>query len=155
MELAHTQDHILLHRWHHSRDAEAFRALVERHAGLVYAAAHRVLRDATDAEDVSQECFITLARSRSLPERHLGAWLYTVAVNRAKDHIRGAARRRKREELHGAAQLDAVETNWDDTLAHVDEAIAALDDELRNVIIAHFLECTKTLRSDDGERRAG
>lgn len=140
MELAHTQDHILLHRWHNRRDAEAFRALVERHAGLVYAAAHRVLRDPTDAEDVSQECFITLARSKSLPERHLGAWLYTVAVNRAKDHIRGAARRRKREELHGAALPGAVEANWDDTLAHVDEAIASLDDELRQVIIAHFLE---------------
>lgn len=140
MELAHAQDHILLHRWHHSRDAEAFRALVERHAGLVYAAAHRVLRDVTEAEDVSQECFITLARTRKLPERHLGAWLYTVAVNRAKDHIRGASRRRKREEIHGEAHPQSVEANWDDTLAHVDEAIAALDDELRHAIIAHFLE---------------
>jgi len=75
MELTHTTDRILLHRWRASRDAEAFRALAERYAGLVFAAAHRVLRDPSEAEDVAQECFLTLAQARKPPERNLGARL--------------------------------------------------------------------------------
>lgn len=140
MQITHTTDLILLHRWRASRDAEAFRALAERYAGLVYAAAHRVLRDASEAEDVAQECFLTLAQARKPPERNLGAWLHAAAVNRAKNHIRGEVRRRLREQHYDALQPDRIQIELDDTLAHVDEAIAALDDELRHVIIAHFLE---------------
>lgn len=140
MEMAHTTDLILLHRWRASRDAEAFRALAERYAGLVFAAAHRVLRDPSEAEDVAQECFLTLAQARKPPERNLGAWLHAAAVNRAKNHIRGEVRRRQREQNYDALQPDHIQTELDDTLAQVDEAIAALDDELRHVIIAHFLE---------------
>lgn len=140
MEITHTTDIILLHRWRASRDGEAFRALAERYAGLVFAAAHRVLRDVSEAEDVAQECFLTLAQARKAPERNLGAWLHTAAVNRAKNHIRGEVRRRQREQHYDALQPDRIQIELDDTLAHVDEAIAALDDELRHVIIAHFLE---------------
>lgn len=140
MELSNTTDLILLHRWRASRDAEAFRALAERYAGLVFAAAHRVLRDSSEAEDVAQECFLTLAQARKPPERNLGAWLHAAAVNRAKNHIRGEVRRRQREQHYDALQPDRIQTELDETLAHVDEAIAALDDELRHVIIAHFLE---------------
>ncbi len=140
MEFSNTTDLILLHRWRASRDAEAFRALAERYAGLVFAAAHRVLRDPSEAEDVAQECFLNLAQARKPPERNLGAWLHTAAVNRAKNHIRGEVRRRQREQHYDALQPDRIQIELDDTLAHVDEAIAALDDELRHVIIAHFLE---------------
>lgn len=140
MELTNATDLILLHRWRASRDAEAFRALAERYAGLVFAAAHRVLRDPSEAEDVAQECFLTLAQARKPPERNLGAWLHAAAVNRAKNHIRGEVRRRQREQHYNALKPDHIQTDLDDTLAHVDEAIAALDDELRHVIIAHFLE---------------
>ncbi len=140
MEITNATDLILLHRWRASRDAEAFRALAERYAGLVFAAAHRVLRDASEAEDVAQECFLTLAQARKPPERNFGAWLHTAAVNRAKNHIRGEVRRRQREQTYDAVQPDHIQMELDDTLAHVDEAIVALDDELRHVIIAHFLE---------------
>jgi DNA-directed RNA polymerase specialized sigma24 family protein len=42
--------------------AEAFQTIVSRHAGMVYATCRRILRNATDAEDMAQECFETLAQ---------------------------------------------------------------------------------------------
>ena len=43
-------DQATLERWVSHRDAEAFRVLVHAHAGMVFSACHRVLKDAADAE---------------------------------------------------------------------------------------------------------
>ena len=53
----------LLSRYHRHGDAEAFRSLVESHAGMVHATASRVTRDTMLAQDVSQETFLALARN--------------------------------------------------------------------------------------------
>ena len=54
-------DHALLERWLTNRDAEAFREIVDRYAGMVYGTCTRILRNPDDAEDVAQECFLQLA----------------------------------------------------------------------------------------------
>ncbi|NCQ36367.1 sigma-70 family RNA polymerase sigma factor, partial [bacterium] len=55
-------DSELLTRYATTRDAEAFAELMIRHRDLVYATCYRVLRSRADAEDVSQDCFLRLAR---------------------------------------------------------------------------------------------
>ena len=72
-------------------DAGAFGAFYDRHASSVYGLAYRILRERSAAEDVAQEAFIALWRSRSSyrPERGTpGAWLLTITRNRAIDAIR-------------------------------------------------------------------
>lgn len=66
-------------------------AIFDRYAPLVYSVALRVLRDASEAEDVMQEIFIQLWRSPAAfvsARGSLGAWLVVVTRNRAIDVLR-------------------------------------------------------------------
>lgn len=84
-------------------DARAFGAIYDRHARSVYGLAHRMLRERSAAEDVAQEAFAALWRSRHSYRPELGsprAWLLTVTRNRAIDAIRSG-----RAHLH--VELDA------------------------------------------------
>ena len=77
-------------------DESAFRALVVRHQVRVYQIVHRMLRDPTDAEDVTQETFVRVFRSldRFDREREFGPWLHTIARNAALNYIASRGRRR-------------------------------------------------------------
>lgn len=135
-----TADHILLERWYAQGDATAFREITRRYANLVFAAALRVLKNASDAEDVAQECFEALAlRCESAPT-YLGAWLHTAATNRAITLLRSAQRRQAREERVAAEMPESTRAQWDDLYEHVDAAIATLPEECRAVLVGHFLE---------------
>src|SRR5262249_18796492 len=70
----------LLQEYARSRSQEAYRQLVERYAGLVYAAARRQVRDKHLAEDVTQAVFVVLAQKAGTirPGRPLSAWLLTT-----------------------------------------------------------------------------
>ncbi len=132
--------HDLLRKWSRERDELAFRELVQRHAPMVFATSKRILRDDTEAQDVTQECFETLATTRRLPDSNLGPWLHRVATNRCLDRLRTTGRRAKREIDFATRQLQPHATGWNDIYDLVDEAIAELPDKYRTVIIAHFLE---------------
>jgi len=135
-----TADQVLLERWRAEGDAAAFREITARYAGLVYAAAKRVLKDASDAEDVAQECFEALALRRDAAPTYLGSWLHTVATNRALNYLDSAQRRRAREQRAAAATPEYTRTEWDDLYEHVDAAIAELPTDLQSAIVGHFLE---------------
>ncbi|MBI2425366.1 MAG: sigma-70 family RNA polymerase sigma factor [Candidatus Hydrogenedentes bacterium] len=132
-------DNVLLERWQTHRDALAFRELCNRYAGLVFSAANRVLRNATEAEDVAQDCFVRLATHSRQPKESVAAWLHTVAVRRAIDAARSESRRRNRENIYGIDAPADETPAIDDLLEHVDEAIAALSTEMRACIVGHFL----------------
>lgn len=75
-------------------DRDAFRVLVEREAGAVVRACHRILGDLHEAEDAAQEAFVTAYRSLASwrGEGPFGAWLTRIAVRIA---IRQAGRRKR------------------------------------------------------------
>ena len=130
----------LLARWANDGDAEAFKEIASRHAAMVYATCKRILRNAAEAEDVAQECFITLAKTSKRPKTHLAAWLQVVATNRSLDRIRSEKRRKERETRFVAEQAAPTGTQWDDLSVHIDEAIAELPENLRQPIVLHFFE---------------
>ncbi len=137
--MSHAGDE-LLHEWCAKRDAEAFRTIVERHAGMVYATCRRVLRDSVEAEDVTQECFEALVSTSQPPYRYLGPWLHRVATNLSLKRLRESSRRTARERQYADLHAHPVAPSWDDMYEHVDEAIARLPEKLRIPITAHFLE---------------
>ena len=86
----------LLAQYATRRDAGAFAALARQHAGMVFATCYRIVGNAAEAEDISQECFFELARQAAEVPGTIGAWLHGVATNKAL----AAARARKRRRHH-------------------------------------------------------
>lgn len=86
-------------------ESAAFDEIVERHKGAVFRAALAALRNREDAEDVTQETFITAFRKLGTfrGESQLRTWLSRIAWNRSMDHRRQG---RSRSFLH----LDAPES---------------------------------------------
>ena len=132
-------DRTHLERWQHNGDAEALTELVNTYAGMVYGICLRVLRNRADAQDAAQQCFLKLVERRPAPRDEFGAWLHVVALHEAVKHLRGNQRRLAREERYADQQASSTESSWDELSGHVDEAIAALPSELREVVVAHFL----------------
>ena len=71
--------------------------LYDRHIGLVYGLALRLLTDAQEAEDLAQEIFLNLCRNRSYnPQRgSLSSYLATLTRSRAIDRLRSRSARQR------------------------------------------------------------
>ena len=82
-------------------DEAALEALMERYASRVYRLAHGITRNTADAEEVTQDVFLSLFRKidRFEGRAALGTWIYRVAANAALIKQRG-----KRFELEVALE---------------------------------------------------
>jgi RNA polymerase sigma-70 factor, ECF subfamily len=79
-----------------AEDSEALDTLFSRHSRLVYSIALRILRDAGEAEEVVQECFLYVFRKAFTFEPSRGSakvWIVQVAYSRARDRKAHLARR--------------------------------------------------------------
>ena len=74
-------------------DEEAFQEMVERYHARIYSLSYGVLRNAEDAEEATQDSFLTLYRKISTfdESKKFFSWFYRVALNQAYSR----ARRRK------------------------------------------------------------
>ncbi len=133
-------DAAAIQRWMTERDPEAFRELVVRYSGMVYATCRRVMRNAADAEDAAQESFQALAMLRQPPKGELGPWLHRVAIYKSLNQLRTDTRREKRSRAY-AGRVTSVEPVWDDLYEYVDEAISGLPEKYRLPVLRHFLQC--------------
>jgi RNA polymerase sigma-70 factor (ECF subfamily) len=76
-------------------DADALRIVVERYQQRIFALIYGIVRDKHEVEDVAQEVFLKVfLRIRAFDERsQFYTWLYRVAANAAKDHVKKRSRR--------------------------------------------------------------
>ena len=96
-------------------DAPAFADLIRRYQQELFAFLQRFVSDASIAEDLFQETFVQVHRNaRNFdPERRFRPWLFTIAANKARDHLRSAARR-------ATQSLDNVTGHSDDASTFLD-----------------------------------
>ncbi|MFP6583735.1 MAG: RNA polymerase sigma factor [Candidatus Hydrogenedentota bacterium] len=132
-------DGSLLDRWETAGHNQAFMELVARYQGMVYGVCLRIVRDSSKAEDLVQECFLKLTRSRPKGRDSLGPWLHrvaTTAINEQRSAIRRATRETKYMEGRPGHEVAA----WDDINEILDAELNALPDACRAVIVAHYSE---------------
>lgn len=92
------------------RDPRALEILYDRHGGPAYSLAHRIMGERQAAEDVTQEAFVSVWRSRSgyNPARgSVRSWLLAIVRNRAIDALRRTATRAPRLDYDDDAMLEA------------------------------------------------
>ncbi|HPO12850.1 MAG TPA: sigma-70 family RNA polymerase sigma factor [Candidatus Hydrogenedentes bacterium] len=126
-------------RWAGRRDAEAFSELVRRYAGIVFATCRRVLRNESDAEEITQDCFEQLVLFSGKPPIHPAAWLHGMATNKSLMRMRAEERRRRREQEYAVLRANAHEVTWNDIAGFVDAAIHELPEAVRAPVVMHFL----------------
>jgi len=82
---------------HLAGDPNAFRTLVERHHRELLQFVFRFTGSRSAADDVVQDAFVQVHLSAPSfdPNRRLKPWLFTIAANKARDHLRGRTRRRE------------------------------------------------------------
>jgi len=93
-------------------DENAFSELYERYRRPVYSTAYRIVQNAEEARDVTQEIFIKLYRSLPLwlrEKSRFSTWLFRLAANHAIDCWR-ARRRRSESQMPG----ESGDSEWNE-----------------------------------------
>ncbi len=130
-------------------DPRAFELLYDRHGGPAFSLAYRMVGNKVTAEDVSQEAFLSIWRSRLryAPERgSVRTWVLGIVHHRAIDALRRNLVHDKRrasadgiEERFEAPEQTDVEVARRDDARIVRGALEALPDEQCKVIeLAYF-----------------
>jgi RNA polymerase sigma factor (sigma-70 family) len=91
-------------------DGAAFGALVGRYQTAALRLATAISGSAVDAADIAQEAFVKAHTSlpRLTDPTMVRSWMLRIVANEAKNHLRGRARRRLRDERYGSWVVAAV-----------------------------------------------
>ena len=136
-------------------DKSAFDVLVLRYQQKVLKLVARYVRDAMEAEDVTQEAFIKAYRA--LPafrgDSAFYTWLYRIAINTAKNALVSSKRRpldydldlqdSSQQQLHARLQDDATPEHLlltEEIRTTVNGAMAELPEDLRTAIVLREID---------------
>jgi len=112
-------------------DENAFRELVDRHARYLHGIAYSLTQNPSDAEDVVQETFVALLKSKFREESTVRTWLVQILVRRA-----ALLRRSKHRKLSLAAPEEARN---DASVAAKGSAVAGSDARLDLAVMLEVL----------------
>jgi RNA polymerase sigma-70 factor (ECF subfamily) len=127
-----------------ARDLDsAFTTLVESAGPGLYSGLRRLCGDHQEAEDLTQETFIRAYRAlgefdrERFEELRLSPWLWTIALNLGRNHLRNRSRRPTLVEMHANPAVDDPEPP---DLAAWDARLTALPlNQRRAVVLRHVV----------------
>lgn len=132
------------------KDPDAFEVFYDRHGGVAYSLAYRIVGEKAAAEDVTQEAFISIWRSGARFDRARGSvrsWMLSIVRNRAIDALRSRAGKAPKLtfddeavlEQRPAEELTEEEAMQHETARELRGAVGALPSEQAKVIeLAYF-----------------
>lgn len=128
---------------------DSFDDIVENYSDFVYNVAYRMMGKPEDAEDVSQDAFISAFRAfeRFRGESKVTTWLYRITVNAALMKLR---KEKKARTLTRTGLDDVVIADWSDAPerfatnselgAKIKEGIDMLPEDLQAAVILRDIE---------------
>lgn len=134
-------------------DESAFEELIRRHESRVYRLLYRMMGNKEDAEDLTQETFLSLHRHghRFRAEARFSTFVYRVAANAALNRRRSLGRGRARvdklktrqeagDDLPSAPRNPEDATLGQELSGHVREALETLSPSLRMPVVLYDIE---------------
>lgn len=129
-------------------DRDAFNELVRSTYRDIYALAYRLTGNREDAGDVVQDAYVRAYRAirRFRGDSSFSTWMYRIASNCASTHLSRRTRQRT-EELSDDVPIVDLRPEQDPSLRveaavlrhHIDRAIRALPERLRQVVVLRDL----------------
>lgn len=129
-------------------DRDAFNELVRSTYRDIYALAYRLTGNPDDASDVVQDAYVRAYRAirRFRGDSSFSTWMYRITSNCASTHLSRRSRQRT-EELSDDVLIADLRPEQDPSLRaeaavlrhHIDRAIRALPDRLRQVVVLRDL----------------
>ncbi len=139
-EASGTEDDAKLIRQSLAGETEAFGTLVTRYQHVMYTVALRMVGNAEDARDVTQDAFVKAYRQLATFDPHYKffSWMYRIVINESFNVIRA---RRPQEPLdlkaagHGTPFDAALASSRH---AHIEAALQHLTPEYRSVVVLRY-----------------
>jgi RNA polymerase sigma-70 factor, ECF subfamily len=127
----------------------AFELLYDRHGGAAFSLAYRMVGNRVGAEDITQEAFLSIWRSRLRYDRARGSvrtWVLGIVHNRAIDSLRrNLVHERRRDTMEGVEERHEARERTDVEAARREEARSVRgaldtlpDDQRRTIELAYF-----------------
>lgn len=137
-----------------SGDDASFGVLLEKHRNPVIHFLYRMVQNGAVAEELAQEVFLRVYRSRASyePTAKFTTWLFRIATHLALNSLRDGKNERKQESLDDAFEDQPVRQVSDSRptveqdmlyqarLAEVKDAIQTLPDKQRAAVLMHKYE---------------
>jgi RNA polymerase sigma factor (sigma-70 family) len=132
----------LLERYVSHREEGAIKAIVQRHAPMVWGVCRRLLRNHHDAEDAFQATFLVLVRKAAsiMPREMVAGWLHGVAHQTALKARSVAAKRNSRERPMTDLPANVRPGSWSDVRTVIDQELSQLPDKYRLPVVLCDLE---------------
>ena len=131
-------------------DPEAFGTLIEKYERFVFNIVYRMTGNAEDARDVAQEAFIKAFKKFSYYDESwaFSTWIYRIAINASIDYMRKRGKENSVSlDIFSENGMDAVDAkNIEESVLQKEkskeiiEAVNALEEEFRTVIVLHDME---------------
>ncbi|MCA9121730.1 MAG: RNA polymerase sigma factor [Planctomycetaceae bacterium] len=126
-------------------DGPAFVAIVDRFQDRVWRVCYRLMGNAEDASDASQEVFVRLFLQRAQFEGRskYSTWMHGIAIRTCLMMRRGRGRRKKHEEVaqqHGTERHERSQRDLAATAIDVEQMLEILEDEDRAMLIMKYAE---------------
>jgi len=120
-------------------DREAFAALVDGQYDFIFRVAFKWLGDKSDAEDVTQNVVIKLAKSihQFDGRSKFSSWLYRISLNAVRDHQRISSRQGRNVAALSLISPTAAPSNQEDDVAlnEVWAAVQRLPEKQRDAVL--------------------
>jgi len=125
-------------------DRDAFAAVVDAQYDFIFRVAYKWLGDKSDAEDVTQNVVVKLAKSiRQFDGRsQFASWLYRITLNAVRDHQRVSGRQGRNVAALSLVSPTAAPSNQEDdvTLIEVWAAVRQLPEKQRDAVLMIYGE---------------